>query len=184
MLIENSIAPYPMCAIFLRETKRNEIINRMKPNGATLSKPILVSENGGTILTAFGDQITVKLSSEQTKGAFTLFEDITPPGGGPPPHYHLNEDELFTLHEGRISYLTEGRWTELGPGGVVFAPRGSIHTFRNVGDKPSRQTVMVTPSGFEVFFARCAAEFAKEGGPDMNRIVEISAEHGIHYVVL
>jgi hypothetical protein len=39
-----------------------------------------------------------------------------------------------------------------------------------------------TPSGFEKFFARCADEFAKPGEPDMSRIVEIGAEHGIYFV--
>jgi hypothetical protein len=40
-----------------------------------------------------------------------------------------------------------------------------------------------TPSGFEKFFARCAEEFAKAGGPDMSRIVEIGVEHGIHFLL-
>lgn len=154
----------------------------MKQTLTNHAQPVLVPENGGTVLNAFGDQVNVLLASRQTQGAFTLFTTITQPGGGPPLHYHLNEDELFMVLEGRISYFVEGRWTEMGPGGVVFAPRGSVHTFRNVGDKPCRQCTMTTPSGFEIFFARCAAEFAKAGGPDMNRIMEISAEHGIHYV--
>jgi hypothetical protein len=29
-----------------------------------------------------------------------------------------------------------------------------------------------------VFFARCAEEFAKPGGPNMGRIIEITNEHG------
>ena len=86
------------------------------------------------------------------------------------------------LQEGRVSYFVENSWMELGPGGVVFAPRGTVHTFRNVGDKPARQCVLTTPFGFENFFARCALEFAKPGGPDMSRIEQISAEHGIHFV--
>jgi hypothetical protein len=39
-----------------------------------------------------------------------------------------------------------------------------------------------TPSGFDVFFERCAAEFQKPAGPDMETILKISAEHGIHFV--
>jgi hypothetical protein len=45
-----------------------------------------------------------------------------------------------------------------------------------VGDVPARQFGLVTPSGLEDAVARCAAEFNKPGAPDMNRIVEISAE--------
>jgi hypothetical protein len=61
-------------------------------------------------------------------------------------------------------------------------PRGVVHTFKNVGDEPSRMLIMTTPSGFENFFARCAEEFARPGGPDMSRILAIGAEHGIHFV--
>jgi hypothetical protein len=42
--------------------------------------------------------------------------------------------------------------------------------------------IMTTPSGFEKFFARCAEEFAKPGGPDMSRIAKIGEEHGIHFL--
>ena len=35
--------------------------------------------------------------------------------------------------------------------------------------------------GIEIFFARCAEEFAKPSGPDMDRIIQISREHGIEY---
>jgi hypothetical protein len=74
-----------------------------------------------------------------------------------------------------------GEWNEVGPGGTAFIARGVIYTFKNVGDVPCRMLVMTTPSGFEKFFVRCAAEFAKASEPDMSRIIEIGAEHGIHF---
>jgi hypothetical protein len=63
----------------------------------------------------------------------------------------------------------------------VFALRGSIHSFRNVGETILRQLVHVVPSGFEDFFATMAGEWQAEGGPDMDRIVSISADFGISY---
>ena len=77
---------------------------------------------------------------------------------------------------------TNGQWREAPVGSVVYAPRNSVHTFKNVGKQPSRMLVSTSPGGFETFFSRCADEFAKPGAPDMQRIVEISAEHGIHFV--
>jgi mannose-6-phosphate isomerase-like protein (cupin superfamily) len=41
-----------------------------------------------------------------------MWIEITPPGGGPPPHYHLNEDETFHVLEGRIAFLLNGEWNE------------------------------------------------------------------------
>jgi len=148
----------------------------------TSVKPVIVPENGGTVVKAFGEQITFKLNAVDTGGALSLGSDVVPPGGGPPLHYHLNEDEVFIVHEGRIEYYIENRWVELGPGGVVFAPRNVPHCFRNPSDKPARHWTVFLPSGFETFFGRCAAEFAKPGGPDMARIKAISSEHDIHYV--
>ncbi len=134
------------------------------------------------MIRAFGDEVIMHLEGTETGGTVSLWTNITPPGGGPPPHYHLNEDEWFVVQEGRVSFLVEGEWQEVPVGGVVFAPRGSVHTFRNTGDEPLRMLISTSPAGFETFFSRCAEEFDKPGGPDMERIVEISAEHGIHFV--
>jgi uncharacterized cupin superfamily protein len=84
--------------------------------------------------------------------------------------------------EGRAAFLVDGNWRELGPGGSAFMPHGCIHTFKNVGDQPLRMLIMTTPSGFEKFFSRCHNEFAKPGGPDMSRVLQISEEHGIHFL--
>jgi hypothetical protein len=82
-----------------------------------------------------------------------------------------------------VAFLSDGEWHEVGAGGAAFMPGGIVHTFKNVGDQPSRMLIMTTPSGFEKFFARCAEEFAKADVPDMSRIVQIGAEHGIHFVL-
>jgi uncharacterized cupin superfamily protein len=84
--------------------------------------------------------------------------------------------------EGRVAFLADGQWRESGPGDSAFMPRGVVHTFKNVGDQPSRMLITATPSGFERFFARCAEEFAKPGGFDMARIIELGMEHEIHFV--
>jgi quercetin dioxygenase-like cupin family protein len=152
----------------------------MKPQ--TLPAPTLRLPGQGRVIRAFGEEVIMHLEGQHTGGTLSLWTEITPPGGGPPPHYHLNEDEWFLVQEGRISFLADGKWQEVKAGGMVFAPRRSVHTFKNVGDLPSRMMVSTSPSGFETFFTRCAKEFAKPGAPDMERIVTISAEHGIHFV--
>ena len=142
----------------------------------------IVRADEARVLHAFGEEVTILLDGEQTAGKLTMWTEITPPGGGPPPHHHVNEDEAFHVLEGRVAFLSAGEWHEVGPGGAAYMPHGVVHTFKNVGDQPSRMLISITPSGFEKFFARCAEEFAKAGGPDMARIVQIGAEHGIHFV--
>ena len=145
--------------------------------------PAIVPAGTGRVLHAFGEEITLHLTGKETNGQLTTWTETTPPGGGPPPHYHENEDEYFVVLEGRVGFLQNDQWTEVGSGGAVFMPRKVIHAFKNLGDQPSRMLITTTPSGFEDFFARCAGEFAREKGPDMERIMSISAEHGIHFVI-
>ena len=142
----------------------------------------IVRRDAARVLYAFGEEVTILLDGKATGGKLTMWTEITPPGGGPPPHHHVNEGEAFHVLEGRVAFLSDGEWREVGPGGAAYMPRGVVHTFKNVGDQPSRMLLTATPSGFEKFFARCAEEFAKAGGPDMSRIIEIGIEHGIHFV--
>jgi quercetin dioxygenase-like cupin family protein len=151
-------------------------------NSQTMIAPTLSLPGQGRVLRAFGEEVIMHLEAQQTGGAFSLWTEITPPGGGPPPHYHFNEDECFVVQEGQLSFFVEGQWRDVPVGSVVYAPRDSVHTFKNVGKEPSRLLVSTSPGGFETFFSRCAEEFAKPGAPDMQSIVEISAEHGIHFV--
>jgi mannose-6-phosphate isomerase-like protein (cupin superfamily) len=148
------------------------------------SQPVRIhTDTGARVLSAFGEEVHLYLTGRETGGRFTQWLEITPPGGGPPPHYHTGEDEWFHVLEGRVSFLRDDAWEEVGPGACVWAPRNSVHTFRNTGDTPSRMLLTTAPSGFEEFFARCAAEFSAEGGPDMARVTAIAAEHGIHFLV-
>jgi hypothetical protein len=67
-------------------------------------------------------------------------------------------------------------------GGTVFAARTSLHAFKNIGTTPLRMVIGTTPSGFEKFVRRCAEEFAQSGRPDMEKLIRIVGEHGIHFV--
>jgi quercetin dioxygenase-like cupin family protein len=143
--------------------------------------PLVITPEQTRTIRAFGTDLMLHLDGKQTGNQFMLATVVTPPGGGPPPHCHTHEDECFILQEGRVSFLTDGQWREVDPGTVLFLPKGKVHTYKNIGDQPCRMLVSASPSGFEIFFARCAEEFNKPGGPDMQRILAISAEHGISY---
>ena len=143
--------------------------------------PRVIPPEAGRTVTAFGDRLVIKLGDAETGGALTLAFATTPPGGGPPPHRHLAEDELFILVSGREEYLLNGFWTAVEPGTVVYVPRGTVHTFRNVGDSPSQKWTLTTSGGFDRFFTACGEVFdaaaAAGSAPDMGRILALFAEH-------
>lgn len=143
--------------------------------------PAIVPSSAAEVIRAYGDEICVHLGGKHTGGQYTMFTDTTPPGGGPPPHFHVQEDEWWFVLEGRPSFLVEGRWREVPVGSSVFAPRHALHTFKNIGDRPLKMLVHTAPSGVETFFKKSEAEFQKGGAPDMKRILEIGAEHGVYF---
>ena len=70
-----------------------------------------------------------------------------------PLHRHTREDEYSYVLEGRMGALLGDDVLEAGPGDLVFKPRGEWHTFWNAGDEPCRILEIISPAGFERFFA-------------------------------
>ncbi|TWT45373.1 Quercetin 2,3-dioxygenase [Phycisphaerae bacterium RAS1] len=124
--------------------------------------PFIHNNGEGEILNVVGDRIRILADSKASGGACVVFEEITAPGGGPPLHRHGRDDEWFFVIDGRAKFSVDGRETIVGPGGFVFAPRGCVHTFRNVGDGPSRMIISCVPGGLEGPF-READQLAREG---------------------
>jgi quercetin dioxygenase-like cupin family protein len=70
-----------------------------------------------------------------------------------PLHRHTREDEYSYVIEGRMGALLGDQVLEAGAGDLVFKPRGEWHTFWNAGDDPCRILEIISPAGFERFFA-------------------------------
>ena len=64
--------------------------------------------------------MTIKATGEDTRGAFTLVEQLAPPGFGPPLHVHHREDEPFLVLEGRVRFRCGDREFVMDGGGYVF----------------------------------------------------------------
>ena len=103
-----------------------------------------------------GDLIEVKLSAEDTGGAYSMIDETSPPGGGPPPHLHRDEDEAFCVLEGEVEFLLGEGTIPAGTGTCVHIPKGTLRTFKNVGTSPSRVLGVLTPGGFERFSSKRA----------------------------
>lgn len=136
----------------------------------------------GKKIRVFGGELTQFVTAAESGGRLTAGLFVAPPENGPPVHIHRNEDELLIVIEGRFSFLTEGRWSEAGPGTTVFLPRGQAHAFRNVGGTIGKLYVIVNSPHLQTFFERCEDPFYQPGGPDMVRISAIGADHGIEFV--
>ena len=136
----------------VRRCRSSNICTNWRSNDEQGSGTI-TRQREGHVLRAFGEEVIVYLDGEHTSGKLAMWTNITPPGGGSPPHYDSNEDETFYVLEGRVAFLADGQWRENSLGDSAFMPRGVIHTFKNVGDQPSRILITATPSGLEILGA-------------------------------
>ena len=106
---------------------------------------------------------TWKATSEETDGAFLLFEDLMERGKTTPLHIHANEDETIYVLECEILVHVDGDEPRLGEGGVAVAPRGVPHAFMVTSDA-ARMLCLQTPGSAGAFY-RGASEPAAEPGP-------------------
>jgi quercetin dioxygenase-like cupin family protein len=70
-----------------------------------------------------------------------------------PLHRHTREDEYSFVLEGSVGALLGDELVIGKPGDLIFKPRGQWHTFWNAGDEPARILEIISPAGFERFFA-------------------------------
>src|SRR5437763_14556704 len=84
----------------------------------------------------------------------SLVEHPMPPRSlAGPLHRHSREDEYSYVLEGRVGALLGDEVVVGEPGDLIFKPRGQWHTFWNAGDQPARILEIISPAGFERFFA-------------------------------
>src|SRR5688572_16239180 len=108
-----------------------------------------------------GDHGTFKIGPEQSGGRYTVIEAFVPPGGGPPPHVHAREDEMFYIFGGQMMFMDNQHTFTAGPGSAVYLKRGTPHTFKNVGTEPVKYILTTSPSGFEAFVNECGERITK-----------------------
>jgi mannose-6-phosphate isomerase-like protein (cupin superfamily) len=126
-----------------------------------------------------GDEVRVKISSRDTRGAFAVFEDQTPPLQGPPLHLHHVQDEWWYVLEGNYLFEVDGRQIHAGPGATVFAPHGTRHTFQNIGSTPGRMIITVVPGGLDIFFEELSAAVPPGTVPDPAKLAPLFQKHGL-----
>jgi quercetin dioxygenase-like cupin family protein len=97
----------------------------------------------------------VLLRGEESDGQVAIV-DLS--GGGRPPLHHHDFDEAFYVLEGELTFQLGDEVFTRGAGELAFAPRGVAHTYANLSGAPARALLVITPAGFERYFARMAAE--------------------------
>jgi mannose-6-phosphate isomerase-like protein (cupin superfamily) len=90
---------------------------------------------GRPFLFVVGETFHCKVSAEDTGGALCIYDTIRTKRGGPPLHYHQNQDEWFFVREGKFLFQVGDDNFRLTAGDSIFAPRKVPHTFANIGEQ-------------------------------------------------
>lgn len=128
-------------------------------------KPVALGKGEGRAVPAQDERIRVKLESKAREYPFDVIEVRVPPGQGTPAHVHSHEDESFYVLEGVFAFLVGDKVIPGPAGSYVFGPRTIPHGFQNVGDKPGRLLVHITPGGFVPFLEALFEEVGSDSNP-------------------
>lgn len=143
------------------------------------SEAFIMERRDGKRIHVVGDDVSVKVSSRDTGGMFTVFESRTLPLHGPPLHVHHEQDETWQILEGEYLFEVDGHEIYAGPGSTVFAPRGSRHTFQNIGTTPGRMVTVVVPGGLDLFFEELERAVPPGGEIEPAKVVPLFEKYGM-----
>jgi len=141
----------------------------------------------GETLWVLGVFATLKVQSNDV----SFYEGIVPPEAGPPSNVHHQQDEAYYVLEGTFSFLSGDETINTGPGSFVWIPRGTVHTFKNIGESTGKLLISSTfPGSHERFFREVGvpvddiATFEPpEGPPDMEKVLASAERNDIHFVL-
>jgi mannose-6-phosphate isomerase-like protein (cupin superfamily) len=116
-----------------------------------------------------------------TGEGFSLVEHpIAPRTLAAPMHVHEHEDEYSYVLEGEVGVQIGDDVLYARPGDLVAKPRGVPHAFWNRADEPARLLEIISPGGFERYFAELAPLLPPQRSePDFPALAALQARYGL-----
>jgi len=142
--------------------------------------PVVLRPDEGRAIDLGNFVMSLKVSSKETGGSFSLLEAAEPPDFGPPMHIHHDCAEAFFILEGEYRIFVEERDFACPAGSFVYIPSGLQHGFR-VGPLPSRKLNLYTPAAMVGYFDALSAAITS-GEADDARLDEIARAHAMEVV--
>lgn len=113
-------------------------------------RPVLLGPNEGRSY-PMGDRLSAvfKSDGDETDSRYSISEWwLEPHTKGPGPHHH-DEDDVFFMLGGTMSFLLDGEWVDAPAGTFLLVPGGLTHDFENRGDERAGFLNISVPGGFE-----------------------------------
>ena len=94
-----------------------------------------------------GDVFYTKVSTEDSDGALYMFESFRDKKGGPPLHYHFDQDEFWYILEGEFLFKVGEETFTAKKGDSIFGPRMIPHAFAKINEGDARILMAFQPAG-------------------------------------
>lgn len=125
--------------------------------------------------------VTVKVTGEQTAGAFAIVEATAPPHfAGLSAHAHPHTTQTFYVVSGVLAFTLAEETVMVRQGGLVTVPPGLVHKFWNPTATPATYLTYFSPAGFEQYFVELAALMDKEGArppSDISKVIALDKKY-------
>lgn len=147
-------------------------------------KPRHFAPGEGTTYKIGRMSMTFKTTATEGWNGYTVCEAIEPAESGAGFHRHATYDETFIICEGNYDFRLGEQRLKLGPGDVVFVPRGTAHGFVSTGPEIGRQIIISSPAG--IFDAMIAEVTMLDTGSPTRQASEeakaIATRYGLEFV--
>jgi mannose-6-phosphate isomerase-like protein (cupin superfamily) len=111
--------------------------------------PIVLQPGEGRSYSMGGMSAVFKADGPETADRYSISEWwLEPNTQGPGAHAH-DEDDVFYVLEGTMSFLVDGKWVDCPRGAFVLVPAGATHDFQNRGSARAGALNISAPGGFE-----------------------------------
>jgi quercetin dioxygenase-like cupin family protein len=124
----------------------------------------------------------VKVSSKDTGGAWSLFENPVAPQAGVPLHMHPHQEEWFQVLQGEFLFEVGGEQRQLRPGMSILGPRQIPHRWKNTGTSLGKLLILMQPAGWLEECFSALARLTEAQRRDVGVFTALLAQHDIQVV--
>jgi quercetin dioxygenase-like cupin family protein len=139
----------------------------------------------------FNTLVHLRVSAADGHDGMCVLEHHAPHGDSPPAHIHRDEDEVFHILDGEVTFQLAGRQLRLAKGDTIVAPRGIPHTYRVESTDGGRWLTMTCNQSFERFVRSVGRPAARDALPapspppspeQLDTLADLARDCGIEFV--
>ncbi|WP_045459219.1 cupin domain-containing protein [Sporocytophaga myxococcoides] len=114
------------------------------------TEALILTEGQGRIYNCGTMTAIFKADENETNEKYSVSEWwLEENSDGPGAHSHEDNDEIFYMLEGTISFLVGEKWIDASKGTFLRIPANTTHDFKNKTDKKAGVLNFFIPGGFE-----------------------------------